>query len=93
MVGLPYPNPTDPFLQEKMKFMNISHPSTTDKPPSTSTSQSSNGSEYYENMCMQAVNQSIGRSIRHAKDYAVILLIDHRYKRPAIVSFLKNIFL
>lgn len=37
------------------------------------------GREYYNNICMRAVNQSIGRSIRHARDYASILLVDERY--------------
>ncbi|CAN0285152.1 unnamed protein product, partial [Ectocarpus sp. 8 AP-2014] len=38
------------------------------------------GREYYSSICMRAVNQSIGRSIRHAGDYASILLVDERYK-------------
>ncbi len=33
---------------------------------------------------MKAVNQSIGRSIRHARDYASIVLVDHRYSRSSV---------
>jgi chromosome transmission fidelity protein 1 len=64
VVGLPYPNANDIELKEKMQH---------------ATKNTSNGSEYYENLCMKAVNQSIGRSIRHAKDYASIILLDKRY--------------
>lgn len=33
---------------------------------------------------MKAVNQSIGRSVRHKEDYASILLLDHRYQNDNI---------
>ena len=42
------------------------------------------GQLHYENLCMKAVNQSIGRSIRHARDYASIVLVDQRYARSSV---------
>ena len=43
-----------------------------------------NGNDYYENLCMKTLNQSIGRAIRHINDYACIILVDQRFQKPNI---------
>ena len=40
--------------------------------------------DFYENACMRAVNQSIGRAIRHRNDHACIILLDRRYSTDRI---------
>ena len=42
--------------------------------------------DFYENACMRAVNQSIGRAIRHRNDYAAIVLVDRRFGTSRIQS-------
>lgn len=39
---------------------------------------------------MKAVNQSIGRSVRHQQDYASVFLLDHRYQRDNVRNALPN---
>ncbi|CAL8358727.1 unnamed protein product [Lota lota] len=77
MVGMPYPNIKSPELQEKMAYLDKHLPHTAGRSP---------GQALIENLCMKAVNQSIGRAIRHRGDYASIVLCDRRYSRPATIS-------
>ena len=39
---------------------------------------------------MRAVNQSIGRSIRHINDYSIIYLVDRRFSTPRIQNKLSQ---
>lgn len=43
---------------------------------------------YASNITMRAVNQSIGRAIRHRSDYAAIFLVDKRCSKPEIQKLL-----
>ncbi|XP_075945141.1 ATP-dependent DNA helicase DDX11 [Anarhichas minor] len=77
MVGMPYPNIKSPELQEKMSYLDKHLPHSGGRSP---------GQALIENLCMKAVNQSIGRAIRHRGDYSSIVLCDRRYSRPATLS-------
>ncbi|XP_038223216.1 ATP-dependent DNA helicase DDX11-like [Zerene cesonia] len=74
--GLPYPNVKSPELKEKMNYLNKAAPGA--------------GAQYYENLCMKAVNQCIGRAVRHINDYATVLLVDERYSRPSTIAALPS---
>jgi chromosome transmission fidelity protein 1 len=84
VVGLPYANKNSIELQEKLKYLNDMKPdsgnvSLIEHKFDFSLLLLLNFQVYYENLCMKAVNQSIGRAIRHKNDYAVIVLLDNRY--------------
>ncbi|KAI9019056.1 helicase C-terminal domain-containing protein [Hyaloraphidium curvatum] len=76
MVGLPFPNSGSVEIREKMSWLKSSRASEAEG--------NAAASDYYENLCMRAVNQSIGRAIRHQNDYASILLVDKRYQSARI---------
>ncbi|KAI9478738.1 MAG: ATP-dependent RNA helicase-like protein chl1 [Benjaminiella poitrasii] len=76
MIGLPFANRGSVELIEKIKY--AQNHSSNDTPNA--------GKEYYENLCMRGVNQSIGRAIRHRGDYSVIILLDRRYATPRILK-------
>ncbi|KAF2027273.1 DNA repair helicase [Setomelanomma holmii] len=72
VVGLPFPNPHSAEWKAKMDYISAKE-----------TQRGRDGGvaarEYLENVCMRAVNQCIGRAIRHRGDYAAILMLDRRY--------------
>ncbi|KRY21034.1 putative ATP-dependent RNA helicase DDX11, partial [Trichinella patagoniensis] len=78
MVGLPYPDITSSELKIKMKYL--------DEHVSNKNSAINAGREFYENICFKAVNQSIGRAIRHKDDYSAIIFLDSRYRNRKLWS-------
>lgn len=68
MVGLPYPNPSDPELIERIRYIEQLSAAEAGVGNDGAALNGNNvlqrcgqrGREYYENLCMKAVNQSIG---------------------------------
>lgn len=80
VVGLPFPNIQSAQWKAKLEYIE----QTTAKQTSKGEEGKVAAREFYENACMRAVNQSIGRAVRHKGDYASILLLDRRYKGSRI---------
>jgi len=72
VVGLPFPNPHSAEWKAKMQYISTKE-----------TNRGGDGKaaarDFFENACMRAVNQCIGRAIRHKGDYAAIMMLDRRY--------------
>lgn len=77
VVGLPFPNPHSAEWKAKSQYIS-----------SKATNRGQDGKaaarDFYENVCMRAVNQCVGRAIRHRGDYAAILMLDRRYSGQRI---------
>jgi chromosome transmission fidelity protein 1 len=83
IVGLPYPNIASADWKAKLEYIeSTTYKQLTDKairPNEARAQAKASCRDFYENACMRAVNQSIGRAIRHQGDYAAIVLVDKRF--------------
>jgi chromosome transmission fidelity protein 1 len=72
VVGLPFPNPHSAEWKAKMQYISVKE-----------TKRGGDGKgaarDFFENACMRAVNQCVGRAIRHKGDFAAIMMLDRRY--------------
>ncbi|KAF8908999.1 helicase C-terminal domain-containing protein [Gymnopilus junonius] len=82
IVGLPFANLGSPELKERLKY--VKYLEEQRGMTNRGKGQKDAAAELYENMCMNAVNQSIGRAIRHRNDWASLLLLDRRYATTSI---------
>ncbi|KAL3156754.1 hypothetical protein ABBQ38_001029 [Trebouxia sp. C0009 RCD-2024] len=67
VVGIPYPPLYETSVRLKRAF-NQDH-----------AALLGSGDDWYAAEAFRAVNQAIGRLIRHQKDYGAVVLLDHRY--------------
>ncbi|XP_044206767.1 regulator of telomere elongation helicase 1 isoform X2 [Thunnus albacares] len=74
ITGLPFPPKMDPRVILKMQFLDEMNRK---KPPGV---KYLSGQEWYRQQAFRAVNQAIGRVIRHKDDYGAIFLCDQRFK-------------
>ena len=70
IVGMPFSNIKSIEIKEKMKYYDKLY---------IKKKSSINGNEYYENLCIKNINQTIGRCIRNYYDFSSIILIDNRF--------------
>lgn len=68
ITGIPYPPWGEPKVQMKMKYLD-------------DIGGETSGQEWYSLEALRAVNQSVGRIIRHRNDFGSILLLDCRFNR------------
>ncbi|KAF2365632.1 DEAD2 [Trinorchestia longiramus] len=70
VTGLPYPPYKDPRVMLKQQYLNNIR---------IKEKRGQSGNEWYNLEASRAVNQAIGRVIRHKDDFGAILLADHRF--------------
>jgi len=72
-VGIPFPNIKDTLVDLKKRY--------NDNKRNTQDPNILSGSEWYEIQAFRALNQALGRCIRHRKDWGAIIMVDDRYAR------------
>ncbi|XP_068158803.1 regulator of telomere elongation helicase 1 homolog [Drosophila tropicalis] len=81
ITGLPYPPLKDPKVILKRRYLEANR---------TKENQLLTGQEWYNLDATRAVNQAIGRVIRHRHDYGAILLCDSRFQDNSQVQQLSK---
>ena len=76
VVGVPYPSLVSHRTNLKKNYLDRQFGFRAD---TSEGFRKINGREWYQQQAIRAVNQAIGRVIRHAQDYGTILLVDERY--------------
>ncbi|XP_031834179.2 Fanconi anemia group J protein homolog isoform X1 [Nomia melanderi] len=70
-VGIPYAVRKDPVIDMKYKYNDLN------------TGSLLKGSEWYSIQAFRALNQALGRCLRHINDWGAVLLVDERFLLPS----------
>ena len=89
IVGLPFPNIMSGEWKAKMSYIETAtiermEAAAEGIASSRQAAGKAEAREFYENACMRAVNQSVGRAIRHKNDFASIIMVDGRFGKEGI---------
>lgn len=79
-IGIPYAVKRDPQVELKMAYNDLH----------SREKKLMRGHEWYKVQAYRALNQALGRCIRHRDDWGVILLIDERLVLPDAQNYLPN---
>lgn len=72
MCGIPFPNTRDSRVSLKKEMLN------------SSAELGNLGAIWYQQQAYRAVNQAIGRAIRHKNDFGAIILLDTRFTESSV---------
>lgn len=84
LIGVPFPPTMDPKIIHKKKYFELQ--SKLSEEVNSRKIQKLDGNLWYLLQTVRAVNQAIGRVIRHIHDYGVILFFDGRYSNNSEVK-------
>ncbi|KAI3382337.1 hypothetical protein SNEBB_010988 [Seison nebaliae] len=79
VIGIPYPPIKDKHVAYKMDYMDKQNSQIQET--SSKNSFHMSGQQWYQTQAMKAINQAIGRVIRHVNDYGCVILLDKRYEQ------------
>lgn len=95
VLGIPFPSLGDLKVHLKMHYQDMKfsqQPSSSSSVASTASASRAyvTGRVWYKQQALRAVNQAIGRCIRHQNDFGSIVLLDPRFAKENTVSSLSR---